>query len=148
MKYFALLSTLAVLAFANPEINNDFISGFEQGITLTDDANIKEFGCPPVKVSGPLSGLNQFIGPLKMMSGLTKDKNLETLVSTVEVFVGSSSSLMAVFNNYEGDQFCSGLIFGQKGSHMLIQIAKTLVVLKQQNSSQNSITKAKGRNGK
>ena len=37
---------------------------------------------------------------------------------------------MAVFTGYEGDDFCSGLIFGQKGSSMLINIAKTLVTLK------------------
>ena len=37
---------------------------------------------------------------------------------------------MAVFTGYEGDDFCSGLIFGQKGSAMLINIAKTLVTLK------------------
>ena len=51
-----------------------------------------------------------------MMGGLVKDQNLETLLSTVDVFVNSISSLVSVFSNYEGDDFCSGLIFGQKGS--------------------------------
>jgi len=67
------------------------------------------------------------------MGAMVKDKNLETLLSTVDVFVGSMSSLSAVFTNYEGDDFCAGLIFGQKGSHMLVQIAKTLISLKQMN---------------
>ena len=66
-----------------------------------------------------------------MMGGLVKDQNLETLLTTVDVFVGSASSLVAVFSAYDGDDFCAGLIFGQKGSHMLVQIAKTLVNLKQ-----------------
>ena len=75
-----------------------------------------------------------------MMGGLVKDQNLETLLSTIDVFVGSASSLIAVFSNYDGDDFCSGIIFGQKGSHMLVQIAKTLVNLKQfQPGAQNSI---------
>ena len=47
-----------------------------------------------------------------MMGGLVKDANLETLLSTIDVFVGSASSLIAVFSNYEGDDFCSGVIFG------------------------------------
>ena len=70
---------------------------------------------------------------MKLMGGLVKDQNLETLISTVDVFINSISSLTAVFTNYDGDDFCSGLIFGQKGSHMLVQIAKTLISLKQMN---------------
>ena len=68
--------------------------------------------------------------PLKLMGSMVKDPNIETLVSTVDVFVNSVSSLMAVFNGYEGDDFCSGIIFGKQGSQMLINIAKTLVTLK------------------
>ena len=32
---------------------------------------------------------------------------------------------MAVFNGYQGGDFCSGLIFGQTGATMLTQIATT-----------------------
>ena len=151
MKIFAILATIGLLAspaFANPQLNNDFISGFESGIQIGDGSDISEYGCPQPHLAGPLGNINQILAPLKMMGGLVKDQNLETLLSTVDVFVGSVSSLIAVFSNYEGDDFCSGLIFGQKGSHMLVQIAKTLVNLKQmqpgaqgairQNQQQNS----------
>ena len=37
---------------------------------------------------------------------------------------------MAVFTNYEGDDFCSGLIFGSNGAQMLVNIAKTLINFK------------------
>jgi hypothetical protein len=50
----------------------------------------------------------------------------------VEVFVDSLSSLLAVFTGYDGGEFCSGLIFGSNGAHMLTNIAKTLVQLKEQ----------------
>ena len=53
------------------------------------------------------------------------DKNIEQVVSTVEVFINSLSSLMTVFFNYEeGGDFCSGLIFGMNGAQMLTQIAQ------------------------
>ncbi|MFN9909078.1 MAG: hypothetical protein ACK56F_23640, partial [bacterium] len=93
--------------------------------------DISEYGCPQPHLAGPLGNINQVLAPLKMMGGLVKDQNLETLLTTVDVFVGSASSLVAVFSAYDGDDFCAGLIFGQKGSHMLVQIAKTLVNLKQ-----------------
>jgi hypothetical protein len=38
---------------------------------------------------------------------------------------------MAVFQNqYEGDDFCSGLIFGSNGAQMLVNIAKTFMQVK------------------
>ena len=111
-------------------MNNEFIQGFESGIQLGDGSDISEYGCPQPHLAGPLGNINQVLAPLKMMGGLVQDKNLETLLTTVDVFVNSISSLMAVFSNYEGDDFCSGIIFGQNGSHMLVNIAKTLVSLK------------------
>ena len=143
MKIFTILATIGLFAAttsANLQLNNDFISGFESGIQLGDGSDISEYGCPQPHLAGPLGNINQVLAPLKMMGGLVKDQNLETLLSTIDVFVGSASSLIAVFSNYDGDDFCSGIIFGQKGSHMLVQIAKTLVNLKQfQPGAQNSI---------
>jgi hypothetical protein len=143
MKIFTILATIGLFAStasANLQLNNDFISGFESGIQLGDGSDISEYGCPQPHLAGPLGNINQVLAPLKMMGGLVKDQNLETLLSTIDVFVGSASSLIAVFSNYDGDDFCSGIIFGQKGSHMLVQIAKTLVNLKQFTpGAQNSI---------
>ena len=133
MKIFTVLATIGIIAapaFANVQMNNEFIQGFESGIQLGDGSDISEYGCPQPHLAGPLGNINQILAPLKMMGGLVQDKNLETLLTTVDVFVNSISSLMAVFSNYEGDDFCSGIIFGQKGSHMLVNIAKTLVSLK------------------
>ena len=49
------------------------------------------------------------------------------MISTIEVFVQSLSQLMAVFTNYDGGEFCSGLLFGSNGASMLTNIAKTLM---------------------
>ncbi len=52
-----------------------------------------------------------------MMGGMVQDKNVDAIVGTLEVFATSLTKLMAVFmNNYEGDDFCSGLIFGSNGA--------------------------------
>lgn len=53
------------------------------------------------------------------MSGMLEDKNIEHMVSTMEVFVNSLSSLMTVFYNYDAGDFCSGVIFGMNGANML-----------------------------
>ena len=116
MKIFIILATIGIIAapaFATVQMNNEFIQGFESGIQLGDGSDISEYGCPQPHLAGPLGNINQILAPLKMMGGLVQDKNLETLLTTVDVFVNSISSLMAVFSNYEGDDFCSGIIFGQ-----------------------------------
>ena len=157
MKITSILATVGVISLissvtGNVEMNNDFVQGFEQGIQLGDGSDIHEYGCPPPHLGGPLGNIQQVLMPLKLMGGLVQDKNLETLISTVDVFVNSVSSLMAVFTGYEGDDFCSGLIFGQKGSSMLINIAKTLVTLKNAGvqikspGSSHSITGGKNNN--
>ena len=65
---------------------------------------------------------------LKMMSGFMQDKSITGLVDTLEVFVSSISQLMGVFSQqYEGDDFCCGLIFGSNGAQMLVNIAKTFI---------------------
>ena len=60
-----------------------------------------------------------------MMGTMLKDNNIDQVLQTVEVFVENLSSLLAVFDNYDGGDFCSGLIFGQTGATMLTQIATT-----------------------
>ena len=60
---------------------------------------------------------------------MIKDKNIESILATVEVFADSLSSMMAVFSGYDGGDFCQGLIFGSTGAQMLTNVAKTLVTL-------------------
>ena len=115
MKIFAVLAPSGLLTtpvFSTVQLNNEFINGFESGIQLGDGSDISEYGCPQPHLAGPLGNIQQVLAPLKLMGGLVKDQNLETLLQTVDVFVNSVSSLMSVFSNYEGDDFCSGLIFG------------------------------------
>ena len=47
---------------------------------------------------------------------------------------------MAVFNGYDGGEFCQGLIFGSTGASMLTNIAKTLVTLTQMQNEKGGIT--------
>ena len=69
--------------------------------------------------------------PLKMMGGFMQDKNVEAIVSTLDVFATSVTQLIAVFtNSYDGDDFCSGLIFGSNGAQMLVNIAKTFITVR------------------
>ena len=65
---------------------------------------------------------------MKMMQAFTKDEKLNGLADTIELFANSASELEVLFyGNYDGGDFCSGLIFGRSGSKLLIEIAQRLV---------------------
>ncbi len=109
----AIVLTFSISASASFKLHSEFITGFESGIFLRNNEDIyEEYGCPKARPNTQLGNLNQLIGPLKVMSSLSKDKNVEHMVETVETFVGSLSSLMSVFSGYDGGEFCSGIIFG------------------------------------
>ena len=120
----ALTLTPALTISLTPE----FLTGFESGIFLRESNDIYEqYGCPEARPSGPLGNIKDMMMPIKMMTGFIQDKNVEQMISTIEVFVSSLAQLMAVFTNYEGGEFCSGLLFGSNGAQMLTNIAKTLM---------------------
>ena len=125
MKHVVLLATAVAFSSVSAlNLHSEFITGFESGIFMREnDAIYEEYGCPKAKAPAALGNLNQLMGPLKIMSSLSKDKNVENMVSTVELFVQSLSQLMSVFSGYDGGEFCSGLLFGSTGATMLTNIA-------------------------
>ena len=65
---------------------------------------------------------------MKFMAGMTKDETIKSTIEAVETFVLTISDVMAVFSgDYDGGEFCSGLVFGKDGSKMMLQIAQTFV---------------------
>ena len=132
MKPTSLVSTLLIVAFCitpvlSLSLSTDFITGFESGIFLRSNDNLlDEYQCPEAKPAGAMGNVKEMLQPIKMMTSMIQDKNIVNMVSTMELFISSLSSLMAVFTNYEGGDFCSGLIFGSNGAVMLTNIAKTL----------------------
>lgn len=124
-------------------LNGEFITGFESGIFLRNSDDIyDDYGCPRARPGGAMGNLAQVVAPLKMVGALAKDKNIEHLIEAVEVFVDSLSSLIGVFSGYDGGEFCTGLIFGSNGAHMLTNIAKALVNIKEREAQKTSGHKA------
>ena len=54
------------------------------------------------------------------LTGGKMDEQLEEIMQTIELFVGSFDKFIGVFDDeYEGGDFCAGLTFGMQGSKML-----------------------------
>ena len=64
------------------------------------------------------------MAPMMLMKTMAKDEKVKNLVETAEVFFNSIAELETLFSgNYDGGDFCTGLIFGRAGSKMLVEIA-------------------------
>ena len=65
---------------------------------------------------------------MKFMAGMANNEKITSTVEAVEAFVLTISDVLAVFTgDYDGGEFCSGLIFGKDGSKMMLQIAQSFV---------------------
>ena len=65
---------------------------------------------------------------MKLMAGMSQDAKISSIIGALEVFVGSISEIASVFlGDYDGGDFCSGLIFGKDGAVMMLQIAETFI---------------------
>ena len=89
-----------------------------------------------------MKSFNTLWGSAKSVIGLIKQEHVEEVVRTTDVFIKSLGSLSTIFIDYEGDEFCQGLIFGKDGSYMLVQIASALAQVAEY--AENSPLKKKG----
>ncbi len=75
------------------DFTDDFITGFDKGIkhVQTHPDNIYDSfpECPvlQLKTNGPFSQLQQVFKAGKSMMSLTKDKNVDTILKTLEVYM-------------------------------------------------------------
>ena len=63
-----------------------------------------------------------------MLLGLLKNDEITQTFKTVRVVIKSAMNLVTAAEDYQGTEFCSGLLFGIHGSAMLINVAKTIVL--------------------
>ncbi len=66
--------------------------------------------------------------PMKMAATFSKNSQVESFATTLETLANSMKDMMGVFNQeYDGGDFCKGLVFGRDGANMLYEIAQSFV---------------------
>ena len=122
MQIFALVNVLLSKHLCRAGMSKDFIVGFESGIFVRDDDNaFDDYSCEPPKLDKPfIQQVNGYVTPIKMMAGLSQNAMVEGVVDSIEIFVRGIASIINVFSGeYDGGDFCTGLIFGKYGAKML-----------------------------
>uniref|UniRef100_A0A7S3VZ98 Uncharacterized protein n=1 Tax=Strombidinopsis acuminata TaxID=141414 RepID=A0A7S3VZ98_9SPIT len=146
-----LFAAIAATASAMNKLSSEFMEGFETGVYLRDEENaLKDYSCPAgVTENVLINKLGSLVTPMKLASSMMKDSKLDSIINTVEVFTGSLSGLMAVFQgNYDGGDFCSGLIFGKEGTNMLFKLAYQMTEDKEEAEAEEVYESKKSSSGK
>ena len=146
MRTIMLFAAIAVSVSAMGKLAPEFMEGFETGVYLRDEENaLKDYSCPPgVTENVLINKLGSLVTPMKLASTMMKDSKLDSIINTIEVFTGSLSGLMAVFQgSYDGGDFCSGLIFGKEGTNMLFKLAYQMTEDKENEESVEEVVTTK-----
>jgi len=77
---------------------------------------------------------------------MSKDEKMNGLIDTAEIFIKSAAELEILFTgNYDGGDFCSGLIFGRAGSKMLLEISGRFMEIPDEHNPELKEKHPKGR---
>ena len=107
------------------------MKGFETGIFLrTKGGKVEEYGC-----SAPDDADNQVSMAIEMIrtaiinakDGLPDEPMLHEALAMIYEFLGSVKYFIVILGNANADMYCSGLIFGNQGSKLLVKFANVLI---------------------
>ena len=105
----------------------EFINGFEAGVMVRDDENaFEDYSCEKPKGDSSLAAnAKAIVAPVQMMKAMMPDEKMKSMADSVELFINVAVELEEVFmGNYDGGDFCGGMIFGKAGSKALVSIAQ------------------------
>ena len=128
-KHVALLMLVLSInqALGAVSMNQEFLEGFESGIHQRNNDELQgAYGCPDAdKKTDQAKQMEMLMGSLRTLSTqFGGTKMMESYIEQLETFVGTMNKLAAVFDyNYEGGDFCAGLLFGREGALMLTRVA-------------------------
>merc|ERR1712151_1109045 len=114
--------------------DSEFMKGFETGIFLrTKGGKVEEYGCKEAEqadnsVVSTIETIRMAISNAK--SALPDEEMLQDALDMIFEFLGSMKYFVAVLSpkfDQEVDMYCTGLVFGNQGSKMLVRFANIIV---------------------
>ena len=62
-----------------------------------------------------------------MLLGLMNNDIINQMLQTIKTIVGSVHTIIASIDNYEGSEFCSGLLFGVNGTNLILSLGREIM---------------------
>ena len=111
------------------QFHGEFFRGMEDGFFLRDEpSSYKAEGCEEPKMDVELlKAINAFYAPIHVIVGIMKNPIVDAAQLGIEIFVESSVYLLGAVKDYDGTEYCSGLLFGSHGTALLLKVAKGIL---------------------
>ena len=126
---------LSTVTLAEQEMNEgmdyqgEFFQGMETGFFLRDTPDgHKEYECPEPSINNDfLKKVNAVLGPVQMLLKLAESDMLDLALRMVDTVVNQVFSIIGAIDGYRGSEFCSGLLFGQAGSNLVLKLGRDIM---------------------
>ena len=118
MKTFAGIAAIAVTASTVSAFDPEFLRGAQTGMFLTSEEQFQDYECETPKPDAKIQQYIDMVAPMMMMmKNMNKVDNLmmDNALEAIQAF----GKISAVFDeNYEGGEFCKGLLFSKELSRL------------------------------
>ena len=103
----------------------------ETGFFLRDTPDgHKEYECPEPSIDQDMiKKINAVLGPVQMLLKLAESDMLDLALRMVDTVVNSVFNIVGSIENYRGSEFCSGLLFGQAGSNLVLKLGRDIMMV-------------------
>ena len=126
---------LSTATLAQQEVNDgqdfegEFFQGMETGFFLRDTPDgHKEYECPDSSIDQDiLKKINSVMGPVQMLLKLAENDMLDLALRMVDTVINSTLNIVGAIDDYRGSSFCSGLLFGQAGSNLVLKLGRDIM---------------------
>ena len=117
----AAFSAIAVASAS--ALSSEFTSGFTKGIFMKDQAQFDAFECPAAVMPEDLSNILNMVQPMmNMMKGMNKDGADNDTIEKIVQAGTEYAKVMAIFNDYEGGDFCQGLLASKEAQSVMYKV--------------------------
>ena len=135
MKTFTAIAAMAITASTVSAWDAEFLRGAQTGMFLTNDEQMEDYSCSAATIDPKYQTYIDMVAPMKMMiANMNKGESypmLDNALDAAQAF-GRISSIMG--EDYEGGEFCQGLLFSKEASRIVFKIGNSIMNSKQQDT--------------
>merc|ERR1712156_849704 len=132
MKRVAAFAAVAAASQVNA-FDPEFMRGAQTGMFITSEDQFEDYSCPAALVSPQMQTYIDMAKPMQMMiQNMNQNQPMPGLEIALE-FAMTAGKVMSVFSeDYDGGEFCKGLLFSKEASKVVFKIGNYLMTPKKQ----------------
>ena len=131
MKTFTAIAALAAASTVQAGWSADFMQGAQTGFFLTSEEQFEDYQCETARPSQKMQTYLDMAKPMQMMlQNMNKGKDggdmpgFDLALEAVQA-IGVMQTLFA--DEYDGGEFCQGLLFSKEASKIVFKLGKQLM---------------------